>query len=188
MKKTTDDIIKDFPSLFTGDPRYPSMLFGVETGEGWADIIYEACEKIHEHIKPLPEEVQKEFYFTQIKEKFGGLRIYCSWTTDGIEEIIRYASRKASKTCEVTGEVGEVRGIGGWYSCLCDRLYYKELGFEVGARVKTLSDLFQLPEGSVGTIDEDYVTGFMVKWDSNGERDGFDKKTELVDLLEVISE
>ena len=127
MLKTTEDIVKDFPSLFSADLRYPSMLFGVETGEGWADIIYEACEKIQESLKSLSPEAQKDFHFTQIKEKFGGLRIYCSWYTDAIDQIIKEATIKASKTCEVTGEKGKVREINGWYTCLCDRLYKESI-------------------------------------------------------------
>lgn len=52
-------------------------------------------------------------------------------------------------------------------------------GFYVGCKVRTNRDFFQLPKGATGTIDEDYGTGFMVKWDDYGFRDGFDKQNEL---------
>lgn len=51
--------------------------------------------------------------------------------------------------------------------------------FDVGVRVEIVEPLFDLPIGTKGVIDEDYGTGFMVKWDERPYRDGFDKWTEL---------
>lgn len=47
-------------------------------------------------------------------------------------------------------------------------------------RVRALIDFQEVPNGTTGTIDEVYATGFMVKWDlPQSLRDGFDAKTEM---------
>lgn len=56
---------------------------------------------------------------------------------------------------------------------------------DVGSRVRVLRDFYELPKGTIGTITEDYETGFMVEWDDLGFRDGFDKEKEL-QWLELI--
>jgi hypothetical protein len=61
---------------------------------------------------------------------------------------------------------------------------------KLGRKVKSLVDFCNVPKGTTGTIDEDYGTGIMVRWDlDNGYwkplRDGFDKESEL-HYLEII--
>lgn len=89
-----------------------------------------------------------------------------------------------------------------------------EKQISIGKRVRSLKGFSGVPEGSVGTIDEDYGTGIMVCWDppisrwvglvecrspmgndpfqkaavKGFLRDGFDKKTELQFLVVVRKE
>jgi len=63
--------------------------------------------------------------FVQIKEKFGGLRIYVN-SSDLMEEdykkvmkIIRNAEDKSYKTCETCGKEGRLRRKG-WMTVECD--------------------------------------------------------------------
>lgn len=58
----------------------------------------------------------------QVKQKFGTLRFYIGGGTDRIWEIIREYERVSAVTCEVCGEVGELRS-GGWIETLCDKHY-----------------------------------------------------------------
>jgi hypothetical protein len=55
----------------------------------------------------------------QIKEKFGGLRIYLDDTDDDVHAAILLAESIASRTCEECGAPGELRGPG-WYRTRCD--------------------------------------------------------------------
>lgn len=55
----------------------------------------------------------------------------------------------------------------------------------LGTRVRTTQDLFMLPKGSTGVVDEDYGSGVMVAWDDYPYHDGFSKSNEFY-LLEVI--
>ena len=57
---------------------------------------------------------------------------------------------------------------------------------KLGDRVRLLEDLFGIESGLLGTIVEDYTTGFMIKWDDRNYKDGFNKETEL-HMLEVIN-
>jgi hypothetical protein len=54
----------------------------------------------------------------QVKEKFGGLRIYMSGADDHISGMLFMAERMASKTCQDTGSVGSLCVKDGWYRVL----------------------------------------------------------------------
>lgn len=119
-------LAKNFPGMFRdlyGDPRDTCMAFGVATGPGWFEIIKSACEKIAKVIEKHPE--QSGFRFAQIKEKFGGLRLYYSGTFPSagkleIDEILESAEQEAYKTCEECGAKDDVTTDGpGWILTLC---------------------------------------------------------------------
>ena len=119
MKKDlTKQLAKKYPKLFhyylnPSRTRYPIGL-GLECGEGWYQIIDEALEKLSKI---------DEVVLFQIKEKFGGLRIYVgdkpSEHNKEIGDIIHAAEEKAWKTCEYCGKPGKTKG-GGWILTLCD--------------------------------------------------------------------
>ena len=55
----------------------------------------------------------------QIKEKFGGLRIYIDTGNDAVWKIIDEAEALSFKTCEFCGRPGRRRS-GGWIKVRCD--------------------------------------------------------------------
>ena len=61
----------------------------------------------------------------QIKEKFGGLRFYIGAGSDAIHDTIQAAEDRSYRTCEVTGEPGELRDDLGWMRVLCEEEYVK---------------------------------------------------------------
>ena len=65
-----------------GDPMDTCMHWGLECDDGWFGIIERLCRRLEEVAPP-------GFKFTQVKEKFGGLRIY---STKGTEETQESAS------------------------------------------------------------------------------------------------
>ena len=85
-----------------------------ECGQGWHPLIKDALTKI---------EAQGNANQTvlQVKEKFGGLRIYLSFHTDETDAIITAAEQEAWRTCEECGskETVELRG-DGWLRTLCN--------------------------------------------------------------------
>ena len=85
-----------------------------ETGAGWYGLIKNLI------IELLEVGWDKEVH--QVKEKYGTLRFYTGGATDKMYEIIREYERASAVTCEVCGEVGQIRP-GGWVATLCDTHY-----------------------------------------------------------------
>jgi hypothetical protein len=114
-----DQLFEKYPDLFFQkdlDMTRTCMCWGVDTGNGWYDILDKMCAAIvaHQHYKKdLPVS------FVQIKEKFGGLRAYFDGGDDYVEGVVDMAERMSYVTCEICGAPGEERG-GGWINTYCD--------------------------------------------------------------------
>src|SRR5262245_15437688 len=85
-----------------------------DVGDGWGPILHDL------HIKLL--ELDPDYHVDQIKEKFGGLRVYLRNEPDVVLETIRVAERRALKTCEYCGTQENVTTAGTphWIKTLCD--------------------------------------------------------------------
>lgn len=110
-----DQLIKDFPTLnFTY----------CECGDGWYDLIHMAAEEMINRSK----KDNKEYKFSQIKEKFGGLRLYFAPYNEYLFGYLRALEDISYMICEVTGKKGKLRTkkivngeiINAWMQTLCD--------------------------------------------------------------------
>jgi len=127
-----------YPQFFSNKDKgiqYSCMAWGCECNNGWFDIISSLCWMIrqHEDNKALtkkyleendPEKLKTEpeyfpVKFDQIKEKYGGLRIYFSGGDDYVEGLVSMAEAISYKICEVCGNKGE-SNKGGWITTLCE--------------------------------------------------------------------
>ncbi len=118
------------------------MCWGADCNSGWYPLInstFEKLQKIYELTGILT-------VFTQIKEKFGSLRLY--YTTDAsnitinvetssiyyniIGDIITHAENRSCHICDICGcSIDETITIGGWiygtcYDCLKTQLKDRE--------------------------------------------------------------
>lgn len=99
-------------------------------GDGWRAILEQLCADLENQVKADKIE---EFSVVQIKEKFGGLRVYCSYegkVNDRVRELVRNAEKMSDTTCEVCGKTGEIRlpkDEPYWYKCCCMAHYLKWL-------------------------------------------------------------
>jgi hypothetical protein len=121
-----------YPDLFSNKDKTPQescMSFGIECGDGWYDILDGVCSSIKNREENLKnrKKYSPEFVpdlipvtFDQIKEKFGGLRIYYSGGDDYIRGIISMAEAMSYKICEVCGNGGTITKIG-WMRTLCEQ-------------------------------------------------------------------
>lgn len=78
-------------------------------GEGWHDLVrgfFQACK-------------DAEVKVSQVKEKFGGLRIYTHGAPAYILDLANKLEMKSYKICEECGKRGYPRS-GGWVRTLCD--------------------------------------------------------------------
>jgi len=106
--------------------RYPhltfgNLRFGIECGDGWADIIH-AFLAVAEEVTATGGGT---LHLLQIKEKMGGLRIYYrmsdtpqrSWM--GIDEAYYLAEARSFHVCERCGRRGLLTYNGMLYATLC---------------------------------------------------------------------
>ena len=92
-------------------------LFGIECGEGWSELYEPIIAKVHEFNEGKTDE--EKIYIHQIKEKFGGLRVYLSSYTEELSKMVDAAEEASFHTCEFCGKPGKERS-DGWIYTLCD--------------------------------------------------------------------
>ena len=119
-EKSWDTLYEKYPDLFSNiDNKHSCMAFGIECNIGWYDIISSVCYRIKQY-----EKNKKSDYYTvtfdQIKEKWGGLRIYHSGGDDYVDGIIIMAEEMSYKICERCGCPGS-SNKQGWIMTLCDK-------------------------------------------------------------------
>jgi NADH pyrophosphatase NudC (nudix superfamily) len=142
-----NQLFEKYPDLFSNKDKgikSSCMAWGIECGNGWFDIISPLCWMIKQHEDNIRwrqewkqkqnSEVQKDFNvsvegdeteyfpvkFDQVKEKFGGLRVYFSGGDEYVEGLVSMAESFSYKICEVCGDRGKPNE-GGWISTLCDK-------------------------------------------------------------------
>lgn len=121
-KITQKQIFDEFPKLFRQKDlpiTETCMAWGIECGTGWLKLVRDTCTKLQAQIdaKILPQ-----VEFTQVKEKFGTLRIYCNIYDEKVEAIVSKAENFSSKICEKCGTTENVtQNENGWISTLCDK-------------------------------------------------------------------
>ena len=116
----------------TYESRYPDLAY--ECGAGWDELIDKCVDKM---LKADPT-----VNFLQIKEKFGGLRIYYSHSGNVgnlLDDYIADAEDEAEKTCMLCGSTDYVALLNdGWLRTVCKQceknkeaglFYYGRLGW-----------------------------------------------------------
>jgi hypothetical protein len=141
-----NQLYEKYPDLFSNrnKSRMEScMCWGCEVGNGWYELLSSVCWRISQHEKNIEDhkkylakqnkDIQKdlgveilgdepEYFpvkFDQVKEKFGGLRIYFTGGDDYVEGVIGMAEEYSYKVCEVCGNKG-TPNKGGWITTLCE--------------------------------------------------------------------
>lgn len=118
-----ETLYNKYPYLFDRhklSPQETCMYWGICVGDGWYDIVDRLCQRIVEFCSTNNRQVPQ---FEQVKEKFGGLRIYLdSGGCDEIYEFIRDAENESFKTCEETGDEGSPYSCNGWLKVLSDKI------------------------------------------------------------------
>ena len=136
-KELQNQLYEKYPDLFSNrnKSRMEScMCWGCEVGNGWYELLSSVCWRIFQHEKNIedtkriladqPEKIKAELEyfpvkFDQIKEKYGGLRIYFTGGDDYVDGIVSMAEEYSYKVCEVCGNTGKPNK-GGWITTLCD--------------------------------------------------------------------
>jgi hypothetical protein len=100
-----DKLVADYPALFADLP------FGVECGDGWYQLIRQFCESASKRGDPIR--------LSQIKEKWGGLRVYYYGGDEFVAGACEVVERLSYFVCEGCGKPGVCARTGGWYRTEC---------------------------------------------------------------------
>lgn len=131
-------LYEKYPNLFSNkdkDIRSSCMAWGCEIGNGWYEVLSNLCWMIKQHEQNKewsnkylqendPEKLKEEpeyfpVKFDQVKEKYGGLRVYFSGGDDYVEGLVSMAEAISYSICEICGNKGEPNK-GGWISTRCE--------------------------------------------------------------------
>ena len=115
-----------------------------ECGDGWIPLIEEAKTIIAKYNQKLKEEDldAEPLEFIQIKEKWGGLRIYLNYYVQEIADQIHELESKSLNICEHCGTNKNVKRdwTHGWIMTLCDKCREEELE-QFNSRYKNTNSL-----------------------------------------------
>lgn len=151
-------LYKKYPELFADHSKPMTetcMCWGCSHGDGWFLLLDKLCQQITYHIEGInqsiewheqnEERLKKEgkeiperppwakkkivdFRFTQVKEKFGALRIYSSGGDEEIESMVSFAETLSRYICEECGKFDTTVGstTKGWIRSICDECISKD--------------------------------------------------------------
>jgi len=99
-----------------------------ECGDGWIPLIEDAKTIVSKYNLKHPDS-ENPLKFTQIKEKWGGLRLYLNYHVPEIADQIHELEDKSFEICEHCGTNKNVKRewTHGWVMTLCDKCREKEL-------------------------------------------------------------
>ena len=89
-----------------------------ECGDGWFAVLEGLAQRVEKGRKA--KRIQGTPKASQVKEKFGRLRIYTAGYDPVVDSLIKEAEEASWTVCEVCGKAGTLRRRGGWLSTLCD--------------------------------------------------------------------
>jgi len=122
-RKLEEELFKKHPQLFQDKNKPPTeslICFGIETGNGWYNLLNKLCEDI---MKTNPD---PNFRFIQIKEKYGGLRAYpLGAASEEVWNIIDAAEKRSYIVCETCGATPSKQYDAGWIYNMCDDCWRK---------------------------------------------------------------
>ena len=133
-----NQLYEKYPDLFSNRTKSrmeSCMCWGCEVGNGWYELLSSVCWRISQHEKNIADRVRiraknekpndqsdLDYFpvkFDQVKEKYGGLRIYFTGGDDYVDGLVGMAEEYSYKVCEVCGNAGKPNK-GGWITTLCE--------------------------------------------------------------------
>jgi hypothetical protein len=118
-------LYSQFPKIFANRHNDPYDILndrwlGLEIDNGWYVLLYSLCYKIQNYIDYDYNGSIEQVKFTQVKEKFGDLRIYYVGGDRFVEGLVSMTEAISHKTCEKCGVPGKLRTERYWLKVLCD--------------------------------------------------------------------
>lgn len=135
-------IRQQYPDLLDPAWKDENFRYFLSINAGWHGLVVEYLDRVEAHLRQTGW--IGRYYLRQVKEKFGGLRLYfrpkptVSTDADGfplevedfdaappevyepLGKIYDDISERSQHICEECGEPGELRKFDGWYATCCD--------------------------------------------------------------------
>lgn len=80
-------------------------------GKGWESLVNMIFDKVQTYAPGI--------IITQVKEKWGGLRVYSTPYVEDFDTFLHIIEKKSFTVCELCGNDAHLRG-GNYYQTLCD--------------------------------------------------------------------
>jgi hypothetical protein len=93
-----------------------------ECGDGWFQLLKDMFDELRDQMEM--DGIEK-IHITQIKEKFGSLRVYADFPNEKIDAIIGKYEDKSYHVCEQCGLPSHLRTFRGWVYNMCDPCYHQ---------------------------------------------------------------
>lgn len=123
MSPTLDRALReDFRHLTTTtDPTAPFASEGFGVYDGWEPLLRRLLAALEAERNKLPHADAEQVRLFQVKEKWGGLRVYVNGATEAMQNLLDQAERESFGVCERCGATGEdvYPSDRGWVSTLC---------------------------------------------------------------------
>ena len=131
-QELVDELVRLAPNFFSKDPERPSPYSqrGFEVCDGWFEIVKSVALAAEEDLAALPDGIRSQIRCSQVKEKFGGLRVYVDgpvWDVEAkasrmprFDAALDEGARKAWTTCEECGAPAKRRNLRGYLFVVCD--------------------------------------------------------------------
>lgn len=120
-KELQDNLYKKYPKLFSQKDLPMSqtcMCWGIECGDGWYGIIDKFCDKLTKYLETVDI---GDVTFSQVKEKYGSIRVYTDGGDDVVYDMISDLEDESEKVCMMCGTTpSKIRNHCGWYTSMCD--------------------------------------------------------------------
>jgi len=115
-------LIRKYPKIFrdcSSTKEMTSMVWGLECGDGWYDLIDYLCSNLQ---LDIDQNGHPQVVAVQVKEKFGQLRFYILEGDERQYAVIDFAEQLSLLFCERCGTNRNVTLHGdGWWRTLCSQ-------------------------------------------------------------------
>lgn len=118
-----------FPIIYRGpglnrQPENYEPTFYFECQSGWFDLIWQYSAHLEKIARLIAPDVERPEVI-QVKEKFGGLRIYSHHVPiiySSARELLNVLEEQSYTTCEFCGSNGKPRKTG-WVKTMCEQCF-----------------------------------------------------------------
>ena len=115
-----EKLLTKYPELFVQHEwsmQTTCICWGIECWDGWYNLLDGLCGNIMDYCKSRGITPPQ---FTQVKQKYGTLRVYINLADETIYDMVDKAENESANICEKCGSNDGVKFTEGWLTALCN--------------------------------------------------------------------